>query len=166
MRINRNVNPVWHDMWKQEKCSPLEPPRGNFYKTQWAGQGVNCVIYTIDVNFNHKSLEIFEIKSADKIWSKKDKVIKVSYLMPIRVKGGFNSERADAFVSSPNRRTELFSWARFFILFSFHSKWLKLCQIRTWSFFNAFFEHWEQLIWNYVSHLEWKKFKILAQENN
>ena len=85
MRINRNVNPVWHDMWKQEKCSPLEPPRGNFYKTQWAGQGVNCVIYTIDVNFNHKSLEIFEIKSADKIWSKKDKGIKVSPPVPNRV---------------------------------------------------------------------------------
>ena len=33
-------NPVWHNVWKQEKCSSLEPPRDNFYKTQWAGQGV------------------------------------------------------------------------------------------------------------------------------
>ena len=39
----------------------------------------------------------------------------------------------------------------------------------TLSYFNAFFEHSEQLhvlIWNDLSHLEWKKFKILAQENN
>ena len=29
------LNPaVWHDVGKQEKFSPLEPPRDNFYKTQ------------------------------------------------------------------------------------------------------------------------------------
>ena len=33
-----------------------------------------------------KSLECFDKKSADKIWSKNDKEIKVSPLMPIRVK--------------------------------------------------------------------------------
>ena len=33
-------NPYWHELWKQEKCSSLAPPRGIFYKTQWASQGV------------------------------------------------------------------------------------------------------------------------------
>ena len=46
-----------------------------------------CQINPIDVNFHfQKSLEIFDKNSADKIWSKKDKEIKVSPLMPIRVK--------------------------------------------------------------------------------
>ena len=31
---DKKFNPVWHDVWKQEKCSSLEPPRDNFYKTQ------------------------------------------------------------------------------------------------------------------------------------
>ena len=35
-----NLNPHWHELWKQEKCSSLAPPRGIFYKTQWAWQGV------------------------------------------------------------------------------------------------------------------------------
>ena len=30
---NLHVNPVWHEFGKQEKCSCLEQPRGNFYKT-------------------------------------------------------------------------------------------------------------------------------------
>ena len=46
-----------------------------------------CQINPIDVNFHlQKSLEILDKNSADKIWSKKDKEIKVSPLMPIRVK--------------------------------------------------------------------------------
>ena len=45
---------------------------------------------TIDVNFHlQKSLEIFDKKSADKFWSKKDRGWKVPSLMPIR---GFNKE--------------------------------------------------------------------------
>ena len=44
-------------------------------------------INQIDVNFHlQKSLEFFDKKSAEKIWSKKDKEIKISPLMPIRVK--------------------------------------------------------------------------------
>ena len=40
----------------------------------------------MDVNFHlKKSLEIFDKNSVDKIWSKMDKEIKVSPLMPIRV---------------------------------------------------------------------------------
>ena len=54
-------------MWKQEKCSSLEPHRGNIFMTQWAELG------PIDVNFHlPKNLEIFEKNSADKIWSKKE----------------------------------------------------------------------------------------------
>ena len=49
-------------------------------------------------------------------------------------RGGFFSERSDAFVFSPNR-----------LIFIFYSKWLKSCQIRTWSYSNAFFEHSEHL---------------------
>ena len=30
------VNPHWHELWKQEKCSSLAPHRRIFYKTQWA----------------------------------------------------------------------------------------------------------------------------------
>ena len=44
-------------------------------------------INPIDVIFHlQKRLETFDENSADKIWSKKDKEIKVSPLMPIRVK--------------------------------------------------------------------------------
>ena len=79
------VNPDWHELWKQEKCSSLATPRGIFYSAQWAWRG--CQINKIGFNFHlQKSLEIFDECSADKIWSK-DKEIKVSPLMPIRVKG-------------------------------------------------------------------------------
>ena len=45
-----------------------------------------CQINPIDVNFYlQKSLESFVKNSANKIWSKKDKEIKVSPLMPIRL---------------------------------------------------------------------------------
>ena len=49
-----------------------------------------CQIISMDVNFHlKKSLEIFDQNSADKIWSKKDKGIKVQsapLLMLISVK--------------------------------------------------------------------------------
>ena len=46
-----------------------------------------CQINPIDVNFHlQKSLEIFDKKLTDKIWSKKDRWWKVPSLMPIRVK--------------------------------------------------------------------------------
>ena len=32
-KILGGFNPVWHGIRKQEKCSSLEQPRGNFYKT-------------------------------------------------------------------------------------------------------------------------------------
>ena len=61
------LNPVWHDVGKQEKCLSLDPPRGNFYKTQRAWQGVK-ICNPIVVNFYlQKSWENFEKKSADKI---------------------------------------------------------------------------------------------------
>ena len=37
------LNPHWHELWKQEKCSSLAPPRGIFYMTQWAFQGVKLI---------------------------------------------------------------------------------------------------------------------------
>ena len=46
-----------------------------------------CQINLIDINFHlQKSLEFYDKNSAVKIWSKNDKEIKVSPLMPIRVK--------------------------------------------------------------------------------
>ena len=46
-----------------------------------------CQIYLIHFNFHlQKSLENFDKDSGDKIWYKEDKDIKVSPLMPIRVK--------------------------------------------------------------------------------
>ena len=46
-----------------------------------------CQINSIDVNFYFKNrLEIFDKDSADKIWSKKGKEIKVSHLIPVRKK--------------------------------------------------------------------------------
>ena len=49
-------------------------------------------INPIDVIFHlQKSMEIFDKKSADKIWSKNDKEIKVSPLMPIRVKASWKT---------------------------------------------------------------------------
>ena len=45
-----------------------------------------CQINPIDGNFHlQKSLEIFDKNLANRIWSKKDKEIEVSPLMPIRV---------------------------------------------------------------------------------
>ena len=48
---------------------------------------VGCWINSIDVNFHlQKSLETFDENLADKIWTKKNKEIKISYLMPIMFK--------------------------------------------------------------------------------
>ena len=50
--------------------SSLLPPRGIFYRTQWAWQGVKLT--HDDVNFYlQKSLESFDKNSSDKIQSKK-----------------------------------------------------------------------------------------------
>ena len=49
-------------------------------------------IILFDLSFHlQKCLEIFDKNSADQIWSKKDKEIKVSLLMPIRVKKVFGT---------------------------------------------------------------------------
>ena len=49
------VNPDWHELWKQEKCSSLEPLSGIFYKNQWAWQGVNLT-------------QIVSIFTSKKVW--------------------------------------------------------------------------------------------------
>ena len=72
-RCKSEINPNWHGLRKQEVCSSLAPQGVNFYKTQWGQINPN------DVNFHRqKSLEIFEKNSADKIWTNKDKGIKMS----------------------------------------------------------------------------------------
>ena len=62
-------NPHWHELWKQEKS--LVPPRGIFYKTQWAWQGVNFHL--------QKSVKNFDKQSADKVQSKKDKELGLTW---------------------------------------------------------------------------------------
>ena len=37
--ISIYLNPHWHELWKQEKCSSLAPPRGTFLKNKWAWLG-------------------------------------------------------------------------------------------------------------------------------
>ena len=75
-----SFSPHWHELWKKEKSSSLVPPRGSMSST-------GCQINLINVIFYlQKSLEIFDKNSADKIWPKKDKEIKVSPFLPIRVK--------------------------------------------------------------------------------
>ena len=49
------LNPSWHELWKQEKCLSLEPPRGIFYKAQWAKQGV-------------KLTRLMSIVTSKKVW--------------------------------------------------------------------------------------------------
>ena len=60
-----SINSVCHDVWKQEKCSYLEPPRGNLYNTQLAGQGLKITRF----------ISIFNSK---KVWKflKKDQLTK------------------------------------------------------------------------------------------
>ena len=84
----RLVNPNWHELWKQGKCLSLAPPRSIFYKTKWAWYGVKLTLIDVNVHIL-RSLDIFDENSGDKIWSKKDKGIKVSPSVPNRVKEGF-----------------------------------------------------------------------------
>jgi hypothetical protein len=58
-------NPNWHELLKQEKCSSLPPPRGIFYKTQWAWQGVK-LSRLMSIFHLQKTLEIFDKNSAYK----------------------------------------------------------------------------------------------------
>ena len=46
------LNPNWHELWKQEKCSSLAPPRGAFLSDSMSLSG--CQINPIDVNFTSK----------------------------------------------------------------------------------------------------------------
>ena len=51
------------------------------------------------VNFHlQKFLEICDKNSADKIWSKKDRELKVPFLMPIRVKDDVKVVKTQTFV--------------------------------------------------------------------
>ena len=40
MKRTINLNPYWHELWKQEKCSSEAPSRGIFYKSRWVWQGI------------------------------------------------------------------------------------------------------------------------------
>ena len=75
------VNPDWHELWEQEKCSSLAPHGDVFYKTQWVYQGVKLTRLMYKV---WKFLvKIQQTKSDPK------RIVgrKVPCLMPIRVNG-------------------------------------------------------------------------------
>ena len=54
------INLNWHELWKLEKCLYLAPPRGIFYKTQWASKGVKLT-WLISI-FTFKKVWKFLIK--------------------------------------------------------------------------------------------------------
>ena len=79
LNLRNEFNPNWHELWKQEKCSSLEPPRAIFHEAQWAWQDVKLT-WLMSI-FTSKNVLKFLIR----IWSKKNKRWKVPCLMPIRV---------------------------------------------------------------------------------
>ena len=79
-----NLNPNWNELRKQEKSSPLAPPRSIFYKTQWAWQGVKLT-WLMSI-FTPKKVWKFLIKiQLTKSNPKRTRGWKVPYPMPIRV---------------------------------------------------------------------------------
>ena len=105
--MTTNFNPNWHELWKQEKGSSLEPPRGMFYKIQWAWQGV-------------KLTRLMSIFTSKKVWKfliqiqltksnpKITRGVKVPCLMPIRVKLRYFT-RFVIFI-----RYKTFNWPKYF----------------------------------------------------
>ena len=94
-------------------------------------------------------------------------VIIVSTELATALKVAFSQKRlmrlSFLLADNPNYFPELEFWI------SFHSKWLKSCQIRTWICSNAVFEHSEQLhvlIWHDLSHLEWRKNLNSSSQRN
>ena len=61
---NHAFNPHWHELWSQEIYS-LASPRGLFYKSQWAWQGVKLT--RLGKFSPSQSLESLDKNSADKI---------------------------------------------------------------------------------------------------
>ena len=58
------LNPNWHELWKQEKCSSLAPPIGMFYKTQWAWQGVKLTQFLIKIQLRKSYKKVLADKKA------------------------------------------------------------------------------------------------------
>ena len=74
-RVVSDINPNWHELWKQEKCSSLTPPMSKFYKTQWAWQGVKLI----------RLISIFHLQKSQLTNPKITRGVKVPCLTPIRV---------------------------------------------------------------------------------
>ena len=77
------LNPHWHELWKQEKCSSLVPPKDIFYKTQWACQGVKLTL--LKSIFTSKKVWNFFVKIKLTKSDAKRTGSGVPSLMPIRV---------------------------------------------------------------------------------
>ena len=78
------INPNWHELWKQEKCSSLAPPSGIFYKTQWARKGIK-LIWLMSSFTSEKVLKFLIKLQLAKSGPKRTRGWKVPYLIPIRV---------------------------------------------------------------------------------
>ena len=141
-----------------------------------------CQIDPTNVNFHiKKSLEIFDKNSADKIWSKKDKEINVSPLMPIRVNKlkvlfcfktvpsdlkKFVNFRYSAsnFSSSQEHIFLSIGWNNFRnkILFLYHKVFVQNCHFRFlgFSMIPSFLERhlglFRSFFWAHENHLHWK----------
>ena len=84
--VNRIIfvfNPHWHELWKQEKCH-----LGAFFtKLNKAWHGIKLTWLLSIFNHLQKSLGIFYQNSAVKLWSNKDKEIKVSHSCQLGLRG-------------------------------------------------------------------------------
>ena len=89
MLLGSSLNPDWHELWKQEKCLFLEPPRGIFYKTQWAWQDVKLT-QLMSIFTSKKVQNFFDKKSAGQNMIQNSQGDKSFPLMPIRVNIGLD----------------------------------------------------------------------------
>ena len=80
----RCLNPNWHELWKQEKCSSLAPPRCIFHKTQWAWQDVKLT-RLMSIFTSKKVWKFSIINQLTKFDPKKGQADKTISLMPVRI---------------------------------------------------------------------------------
>jgi len=87
------LNPNWHELGKQEKCSSLAPPRSKFYKSEWAcaWQGVKLTRWMSIIASKKVWKFLIQIQLA-KSNPKITRGVKVPCLMPISVKGRLGNE--------------------------------------------------------------------------
>ena len=89
---------------ENKKMLIFSTTKGHFFKTPWARQGVKLT-WLMSIFTSKNSLNIFDENSADKIQSKKNKGVKVPFLMPIRVNAGPYFLKTHVCYETPQKRT-------------------------------------------------------------